>query len=221
MNQVIDLERAATQLANTRPTPARPVLDEATGAVVNDVMRELQACYTAWRQTWPDDKALNAYRKSLIKAFAEAGINSLEQVRYAMQRCRQDESDFVPSAGKLVKWCQPTPEMLGLPALERAYAEACRNVHPAQVACARWSHVAIYHAAVAAGFHSLQQLSRELGMKRFDQCYSAVCQRIARGEVLEDAPAAALPAPLKKGSAAVANAALAALRSKLGGCARG
>ena len=28
MNQVIDLERAATQLANTRPMPARPVLDQ-------------------------------------------------------------------------------------------------------------------------------------------------------------------------------------------------
>lgn len=221
MSQVIELERAAQLVANARPMPARPVVDEATGAVVNDVMRELQACYTAWRQTWPDDKALNAYRKSLIKAFAEAGINSLEQVRFAMQRCRQDSSDFVPSAGKLVKWCQPTPEMLGLPSLEKAYAEACRNVHPAQFADARWSHAAIYHAAVAAGVRSLQQLSRELGLKRFDSCYQEQCSKVGRGEQLDPVPKAALPAPLKKGSAAVANAALAALRSKLGRCARG
>lgn len=144
MSRVIELERAANLVAMNKPLPARRQVDEATGAVVNNVIRELQACYTAWRQAWPDDKALNAYRKSLIKAFAEAGITTLEQVRYAMQRCRQDAADFAPSAGKLVQWCQPTPEMLGLPPLERAYAEACRNVHPSMAPTARWSHAAIY-----------------------------------------------------------------------------
>ena len=216
MSRVIELERAANLVAMNKPLPARRQVDEATGAVVNDVIRELQACYTAWRQAWPDDKALNAYRKSLIKAFAEAGITSLEQVRYAMQRCRQDAADFAPSAGKLVQWCQPTPEMLGLPPLERAYAEACRNVHPCQAPTARWSQAAIYHAAVAAGFSNLQLLPRDAGLKLFGRQYDAVCRRLGEGEVLAPAPVAALPAPARKSAPEVGRAALSALRARLG-----
>lgn len=216
MSRVIELERAANLVAMNKPQPARRQVDEATGAVVNDVIRELQACYTAWRQAWPDDKALNAYRKSLIKAFAEAGITTLEQVRYAMQRCRQDAADFAPSAGKLVQWCQPTPEMLGLPPLERAYAEACRNVHPCQAPTARWSQAAIYHAAVAAGFSNLQLLPRDAGLKLFGRQYDAVCRRLGEGEVLAPAPVAALPAPARKSAPEVGRAALSALRARLG-----
>ena len=216
MSRVIELERAANLVAMNKPLPARRQVDEATGAVVNDVIRELQACYTAWRQAWPDDKALNAYRKSLIKAFAEAGITTLEQVRYAMQRCRQDAADFAPSAGKLVQWCQPTPEMLGLPPLERAYAEACRNVHPCQAPTARWSQAAIYHAAVAAGFSNLQLLPRDAGLKLFGRQYDAVCRRLGEGEVLAAAPVAALPAPARKSAPEVGRAALSALRARLG-----
>ena len=216
MSRVIELERAANLVAMNKPLPARRQVDEATGAVVNDVIRELQACYTAWRQAWPDDKALNAYRKSLIKAFAEAGITTLEQVRYAMQRCRQDAADFAPSAGKLVQWCQPTPEMLGLPPLERAYAEACRNVHPCQAPTARWSQAAIYHAAVAAGFSNLQLLPRDAGLKLFGRQYDAVCRRLGEGDVLAPAPVAALPAPARKSAPEVGRAALSALRARLG-----
>jgi len=216
MSRVIELERAANLVAMNKPLPARRQVDEATGAVVNDVIRELQACYTAWRQAWPDDKALNAYRKSLIKAFAEAGITTLEQVRYAMQRCRQDAADFAPSAGKLVQWCQPTPEMLGLPPLERAYAEACRNVHPCQAPTARWSQAAIYHAAVAAGFSNLRILPRDAGLKLFGRQYDAVCRRLGEGEVLAAAPVAALPAPARKSAPEVGRAALSALRARLG-----
>ena len=216
MSRVIELERAANLVAMNKPLPARRQVDEATGAVVNDVIRELQACYTAWRQAWPDDKALNAYCKSLIKAFAEAGITTLEQVRYAMQRCRQDAADFAPSAGKLVQWCQPTPEMLGLPPLERAYAEACRNVHPCQAPTARWSQAAIYHAAVASGFSNLQLLPRDAGLKLFGRQYDAVCRRLGEGEVLAPAPVAALPAPARKSAPEVGRAALSALRARLG-----
>ena len=215
MSRVIDLERAAQLVATSKPRPVRQPVDEATGAVVNDVIRELQACYTAWRQAWPDDRALNAYRKSLIKAFAEAGINSLEQVRFAMQRCRQDPADFAPSASKLVQWCQPTPEMLGLVPLERAYSEACRNVHPCMAPQARWSHAAIYHAAVGCGFSNLQVLARDAGLKLFARHYDAICRRLGQGEELPPAPVAAIAAELRKGSPEVAAAALATLRASL------
>lgn len=217
MSQVIELGRAAELVATAKPLPQRRPVDAATGSVVNEVIRELQACYTAWRQAWPDDKALNAYRKSLIKAFAEAGITTLEQVRYAMQRCRQDSGDFAPSAGKLVQWCQPTPEMLGLAPLERAYAEACRNVHPSMAPTARWSHAAIYHAAVGAGFSNLQLLPRDAGLKLFGRHYDAVCRRLGDGEELAPAPVAALPAPMRKGAPEVANAHLSKIRGMLGG----
>ena len=80
----------------TRIDPARvPVtaqaqapkqIDEASALVINAVFRELQSCCPAWRQAWPDDKALAAAKKSWTKAFMAAGLRSIEQVRLGIEQ---------------------------------------------------------------------------------------------------------------------------------------
>lgn len=201
----------ASQAAPARPMP----VDSATRLVIDDLFDRLKGIHPAWRQAWPTEAELGAAKREWLAAFVKAGIRQVEQIQHGLRMARQNREAFVPPVGQFVDWCF-APEAFRLPPLERAYAQAMRNTHPAQAPVARWSHDAIYHAAVASGFPNLQMLPRDKGLILFDKHYRAVCRRLGRGEQLPPAPVAALPAPLRKGSADVARAALDMIRGKLG-----
>lgn len=192
--------------------PQRVEVDPQARLVIDSLFDSLKGVHPAWRQAWPTPADEGAAKREWLAAFMQAGIRRVEQIQHGIRMARQSREAFVPAVGVFIGWCF-APEAFRLPALEQAYAQAMRNTHPAQAADARWSHAAIYHAAVAAGFSNLQRLQREMGLQLFDKHYQAVCRRLGRGEVLADAPVAALPPPARKGSPAVARAALDALRA--------
>lgn len=187
-------------------------VDPATADVVNKLFAELQSIFPAWKQAWPTEQALNAAKRTWIKGFMRAGLTSLEQIRYGIDRCRESGADFAPSVGKFIEWCQPTPEMLGLPDVRRAYREACRIAHPA----ADRSSVqpAVYHAACETGFYELANLPEDKSRKLFERNYAATVRMVLAGEVLREIPKA-LPASVSVCTPEVGRAALAALRSKV------
>lgn len=102
-------------------------IDERTAQVVNEIFRELQAIFPAWKQAWPDRQALDAARKTWIKGLAEAGVTDLDQVRFGLRQARKSSTDFIPNVGKFIAWCTPTPESLGLPSVEQAFDQALRG----------------------------------------------------------------------------------------------
>lgn len=195
------------------PAAALPrQIDPATTEVVNRLFLELQAIFPAWRQAWPNDRALAAAKRSWIKGFAAAGITSLEQIRYGLEQCRLSGGDFAPSVGKFIQWCRPTPELLGLPSANAAYREACRIAHPA--ADRTGIHPAVYHAACETGFFELASLPEEKSRRLFDRAYELTVQMVLNGQPLREIPKA-LPAEVKVCTPEVGRAALAALRGKL------
>lgn len=198
------------------PAPRSVSIDPQTKLVIDDLFDRLKGIHPAWRQAWPTEAELGAAKREWLAAFVKAGIRQVEQIQHGLRMARQNRDAFVPPVGQFVDWCF-APEAFRLPPLERAYAQVMRNTHPAQAPVARWSHDAIYHAAVASGFPSLQMLPRDKGLILFDKHYRAVCRRLGRGEQLPPAPVAALPAPLRKGSADVARAALEMIRNRLRG----
>ncbi|MFJ4589084.1 replication protein P [Pseudomonas moraviensis] len=161
-------------------------LPPGTAEVVNALFKELQAIFPAWKQAWPDDVALKAAKRSWIKAFLAAGINELEQIRYGLQNCRQIGGDFAPSVGKFIKWCQPTPEMLGIPSHDKAFREALENSHPSRFGARNWSHAAVRHAALQCELHNLGDLIPEKASKVFDRAYDITIRRLVQGLPLED-----------------------------------
>ncbi|RXT72270.1 Replication protein P [Pseudomonas syringae] len=161
-------------------------LPPGTVDVVNALFRELQAIFPAWKQAWPDDAALQAAKRSWIKAFIVAGINSLEQIRYGLQNCRQNGNDFAPSVGKFIKWCQPTPEMLGIPSHDKAFREALLNLHPSRRTSRQWTHEAVRHAALQCEMHNLADLTSEKASKVFDRAYDITIRMLVQGQALED-----------------------------------
>ena len=205
------LEPERSPAAGPRAVP----VDPAAKLVIDDLFDRLRAIHSGWRQAWPTEAELAAAKREWLAAFVAAGIRQIEQIHYGLRVARQNASPWIPAPGEFIAWCFD-PAAFGLPPLERAYAEVMRNTHPAQVADARWSADALYHAAVASGFSTLQALPREAGLRLFERHYVAVCRRLARGEVLAAAPVAALPAPARKSAPEVGRAALSALRARLG-----
>lgn len=191
-----------------------PSIDAEAGRVVNALFRELQSCFPAWRRAWPNDEALAAAKKTWIKGFAAAGIHRVEQIKHGIEQCRLMPSDFIPSIGRFIELCRPTPESLGLPSEARAFAEATRNAHPSAVAI--WSHPAVSHAAREAGLFNLMTLPAETGRVLFGRCYAIACRMVIDGEPL--APILpALPQHAEgRRTPEVARAALAALRRSTG-----
>lgn len=221
MQQVAITPKRALAAGRDAMPAARREIDQGAAVVVNKLFRELQAIFPAWKQAWPDDAALAAAKRSWTKAFMAAGITQLEQIRFGLAMARTSGGDFMPSSGKFVKWCTPTPEMLGLPDCEKAFREALRMAHPAMGARIddpeAWSHQAVRHAALEAGLYSLGRLQMDPARKLFERAYELTCKMVLAGEPLREIPKA-LPAKCSApADSHKARAALAAMRSALAG----
>lgn len=169
------------------PMPVMPkTLPPGTVDVVNALFKELQAIFPAWKQAWPNDAALSTAKRSWIKAFIVAEINTLEQIRFGIERCRSLGTDFAPSVGKFIKLCQPTPEMLGIPSHDKAFREALVNAHPSRFGNRVWSHQAVRHAALQCEMHNLGDLIPEKASKVFDRAYDITIRMLMQGKPLED-----------------------------------
>lgn len=195
-----------------------------TGKVINQLFRQMRSIRTAWRQAWPDKKAYMESKATWLQAFIENGICTQEQIDIGLIRCRAEPSDFIPSVGKFIQGCVPTPEMLNppLPSVEAAYKQALRNCHPTMHGIAKWFHPAVYHATAAAGFNSLPLLSRELGLISFEKRYLEQVRKVWMGEQLGPVPVAELAGPAPERTPEVGNQALAELRAmRARGVARG
>jgi hypothetical protein len=158
-------------------------IDDAAGRVVNMLVRELKAIFPAWRQAWPDDESLQMYKRSMVKGFVAEGITRIEQVRFGVAACRRLPSDFVPSVGRFIAMCHPTPELLGLPSEDDAYAEATRRAYPSGNRDV-WSHEAVSHAAREVGLYNLSTLPLKTSRELFNRAYKIVCRMVVNGEPL-------------------------------------
>ncbi|MBS4081810.1 replication protein P, partial [Pseudomonas rustica] len=170
--------------------PAVPVMPKTLPPeavdVVNSLFRELQAIFPAWKQAWPTDEALNSAKRSWTKAFMVEGISQLEQIRFGVERCRMLGTDFMPSVGKFIKLCQPTPEMLGIPPHDKAFREALENAHPSRFGNRTWSHEAVRHAALQCEMRNLGDLEPEKASEVFDRAYDITIRLLVQGLPLED-----------------------------------
>lgn len=186
MKTVIDLITTIDPMAPQKCASVK--ITPQTANVVNALFKELQAIFPAWRQAWPDDDTLKAAKRSWTKAFMAQGITRIGQIRHGIDHCRQLQKPFAPSVGEFIALCRPTPQMLGLPCCEAAYAQAVINAHPGMAHSARWSHRAVYHAAVQCGFEALTRLPADVSRKLFESNYQITVRMILDGAPLRQIP---------------------------------
>ncbi|MFJ2480711.1 replication protein P [Pseudomonas sp. NPDC087598] len=156
-----------------------------TAEVVNDLFRRLRGIFPAWRQAWPSTEALDSAKAEWIKEFADAGIRSLEQIEFGIQKCRKLKKPFAPSVGEFIAMCVPSPEDFGMPAPADAWLEALMGTY---------SHEAVKLAAEATGLFDLRAAKQEdKGLRaRFDRNYEVILRRAQVGQALDGKIAAGI-----------------------------
>jgi hypothetical protein len=179
------LHSAASQIQCNAGVPPKThvELNPQAKKLVNQLFEALMAIKPAWRQMIPDDKELAIQKAHFVKGFIENGICTPEQVAHGVKQARRDPSDFFPSVGRFISWCQPDPEELGLPDLEAAYQEAAN--HSSKPSRHRWSHPAVYHAGKIAGWHELRSEQRNKTYPLFKSSYMGIIERVLKGERFE------------------------------------
>lgn len=207
----------STPAAPVKATELAPEVKRATEALINRLFSDLRSIRPAWKQAWTSEELYRKAKANWTQALVDAGITDWSLIERGLARCRREAGDFVPAPGTFIAWCWPTPEELGLPGTEQAFWEACRFSHPTMAGRERWSHPAVYHAAIRCSRHSLLTLPADTSRLKFAKAYEAVCRELAQGATLPEPPKA-LPADVhRKGDPAKANAALAAMRAAVGG----
>ena len=89
-------------------------------SIVDSLFDQLAFVCPAWKYTWDTEEKIKGAKKEWVKAFFENDINTKQQIAHGLKKARKHESDFVPSCGKFISWCNPTPEDLGYPSEQRA-----------------------------------------------------------------------------------------------------
>ena len=113
-----DLAEIGKTLQNYKPDEI--IIDDFAKNIINKVFDQLSLIFPAWKYNWKTDKTLNAAKMEWTKAFNESGINTLAQIKFGFAKARKHESDFLPSPGKFISWCKPSPEDFGYPDAHKA-----------------------------------------------------------------------------------------------------
>jgi len=186
-----DLLTKAQQNLTTSTDQPKISGDQYAANIVNDLFKSLFAAKPGWRASFPNikdaaelDAAVNLLKKTWIKAFAENGINTKEQIQTAMRQVRKDPGRFLPSVGEFMEWTKPNPEDYGLPDAESAYREACDNCH--QPSRHKWSDNAVYAAGCIVQWFNLRTQSGKEDVRNtkrsYLRAYESACKDVMEGK---------------------------------------
>lgn len=96
-----------------------------------------------WRAAFANAQAIQNWREAWAEAFAEEGLTTSD-ISTAIRTCRK-MYDWPPSLPEFLKACRPSLDS------ESAFCEAAREIGKRATNQDKWSHPAIYWAAVQMG----------------------------------------------------------------------
>lgn len=173
---------AESTQSNFEQKPVAPIGD-GDAKVVARLLEQLKLVFPAWKRSFPTADAEKRAGMEWTRALVDANCTSRDQLARGMRQARMQDIPFFPSPGMFIKWCELTPESIGLPSLSRAFEDAARR---------RDSHPAVTMAARATRFES-QTLTADEYRPVFEQAYMQLVRRAMAGEDLEAEILKALP----------------------------
>ncbi len=179
ISNLIDL----TKIKQEKESMNQPSKESAE--VINWLFKELRSNFTAFKQAWPDDEAQRTAKKTWLKAFMLAGINRIEQLQYALNKCYLMEKPFVPSPGEFIAWCKPSPQDLGFPVTEQAYKISIEM----NIKYSDYKHpddridTIIRHAIKQIGTISYREMKTDTAQKIFKTYYDISLKQFLDGEL--------------------------------------
>lgn len=103
------------------------IVDQFAKQVINKVFKELALIFPAWQYNWKTQQEIDGAKLQWVKAFVENDIGSMEQIRAGFSRARSADTDFLPSCGKFISWCKPSPESMGWPSTDDAMKQCIKH----------------------------------------------------------------------------------------------
>lgn len=158
-------------------TPVRQVaavVTERDTQVVSKLIEQLKVIFPAWQRSFPTLEMQERALREWTVALVEANCTSRDQLSQGMRVARSQEIPFFPGPGMFIKWCEITPESMGLPSLDTALVE---------VRTRRYTHPAVELAAKATSWER-QTLSLDAYRPVFEQAYAQLLRRVVAGEDL-------------------------------------
>ena len=157
------------------------VIDEFAKNIVNKVFSQLSIIFPAWKYNWKTDSDLNSAKIEWTKAFNENGIHSLEQIKQGFVKARSCESDFLPSCGKFISWCNDFDEA----EIDNAFDRMIKRVPSLDNI--------EYNTRQDVSYQCKTQLTETRARKLFKDTYIKYQQKVQRGEFIADKDQLALP----------------------------
>lgn len=161
-----------------------------------------------WRQSFNGPAAIRSWKETWAETFVREGITPAD-VKVGLANVAAQYPDFPPTEGQFLLCCRPPLDY------ESAHAEAVKQLHLREsFGDDKWSHPAIYWAAVAVGSFDLRNLPWDRVKGRWKTELDKAFANRPYVDVPEFCPA--LPAPGKTLDRDEARAQLDLIKSKLG-----
>lgn len=178
----LNVKREENQKAN--------IIDPHVADIVNKLFAMFYGICRGFEKQYPhESKRLSIEKTHWMRAFMDIGFNTLEQIELGIKKCRLESPINTPTIGQFVKWCTPTPEELGIPRVEEAYAQACSNSGPDNPE-KKWTHQAVYHAWAMCNSYELANLPKKSTFPIFERNYDITVKMIISGQSLKKIPKA-------------------------------
>lgn len=174
-------------------------------ALIDHLFNRLDGLYpNKWRAAFANDQAISNWRIAWAEGLSDEGVTA-DEVRAGLKACRR--RDWPPSFAEFFKDCRPSSDYTV------ALLEAIEQMGRRESGSDKWSHPAIYWAAVKIGSYDLSRKKIEELAQQWGKAYG---EQLALGkwpDIPERLPA--LPAPGKTHSREVGKETISAMLQRL------
>lgn len=148
---------------------------------INQLFAEFELAYhNQYHKAYGDPDRLILAKKYWLECLADFHP---QQLVTAARRLVKSQ-DYLPTISAVIRACEESYGLFGLPSERDAYTEACRA--PAPKSAYAWSHPAVYQAGKATDWFFLATEAEDKVFPVFAYYYRQLCQRVIRGEDLQE-----------------------------------
>lgn len=171
-------------MASNKPTAAH--VD-----AINAMFTQFQlAFHNQFHKAFGNDEQITMAKQLWLNTLCDL---SPERIAAGTKRAIR-ESEYLPTLHTIRRFCDPSPEELGVPDAYNAYLEACRA--PSPKAQQHWSHPIVYLAGNASDWFFLASSSESRAFPVYRRNYEILVERLLQGEKLEVPVPRAIPASI-------------------------
>ncbi len=155
--------------------------NQKTSIIINMLFRTLTSIFPAFRQAWPSEPDFQDAKKEWLKAFIQADITDVYQIKEGVNAFRLMQNPFVPSPGQFIALCKPSRISLGIPSTNEAYRIAC--LASGKFSDKNWVHSTIEHAAIKTGKLDLSTKPEIFTYRIFEKHFEEAVQDFIDGKL--------------------------------------